>query len=61
MIRIRIERKCWIRIRIRIESIRIHNPGKNTSVSANKKYTFYNTEMGLHEQSILYRFSREEG
>jgi hypothetical protein len=25
-IRIRIEEKCWIRIRVRIESIRIHNP-----------------------------------
>jgi hypothetical protein len=24
---IRIVLKCWIRIRIRIESIRIHNPG----------------------------------
>jgi hypothetical protein len=26
LIIIRIELKCWIRIRIRIESIRIHNP-----------------------------------
>jgi hypothetical protein len=25
--RIRIEKKCWIRIRIRKKSIRIHNPG----------------------------------
>jgi hypothetical protein len=31
-IRIRIEKKWWIRIRMK--SIRIHNPGKNDSVSA---------------------------
>jgi hypothetical protein len=28
-IRIRIEKKCWIQIRIRIESVLIHNPGSN--------------------------------
>jgi hypothetical protein len=34
-IQIRIEENCWIQIRIRIwiESIRIHNPGKNTDIS----------------------------
>jgi hypothetical protein len=30
--RIRIKLKCWIRIRIPIESIRIHNPEKNIPV-----------------------------
>jgi hypothetical protein len=29
-IRIRIEQKCWIQIRIRIKSIRIHNPDFKT-------------------------------
>jgi hypothetical protein len=30
---IRIEQKCWLRIRIRIKSIRIHNPESNTELS----------------------------
>jgi hypothetical protein len=33
--RIRIEQKCWIRIRIRKKSIRIHNPAKINVLFAN--------------------------
>jgi hypothetical protein len=44
--RIRIEQKCWIRIRI--ISIRIHNPGNNTISRIEESHLILADDDGLH-------------
>jgi hypothetical protein len=53
-IRIRIEEKCWIQIRIRNESIRIHNPAKYNASSKDLKKKKYGTSYNsLSDQVIV--------